>query len=224
MKKVSKKALSAFLSIVLIGSLFPFAAFGAGFNDVSKNAWYAEDVDFVQSQGLMTGTTATTFSPKMATTRGMIVSVLYRMAGSPTLEGAWGYPYSDVNSKAYYAQAVYWARAEGIVSGYSTSKFGPNDAVTREQLAAMLQKYSKYTGMDVTGGGNLYHFNDSYLVNNWAWDAMRWAVGEKIIGGDQKNNLNPQGKATRAEVASVLTRYVKAKNQPLSEQSIGNFR
>lgn len=219
-KKVSKKVLSAVLSVLLLGTLFPFTALGAGFSDVPKDAWYAEDVDYVQSQGLMTGTTATTFSPKMSTTRGMIVSVLHRMAGAPTLEGSWGYPYSDVNSKAYYSQAVYWARAKGIVSGYSADKFGPNDSITREQLAAMLHKYSKYMGMDVNVGGNLYHFNDSHLVSSWAWDAMRWAVAENIIGGDQKGNLNPQGKATCAEVASVLARYVKNQDKAPSVDAL----
>lgn len=209
-KKRMKKMISVCLSILLMGALvFPVASFGGQYQDVPQNAWYAEDVNYVQSQGIMSGTSETTFSPNMKMTRGMIVTVLHRMAGSPSLEGPWGYPYSDVNGAAYYAQAVYWARAEGIVSGYSASKFGPKDAITRQQLAAMLYQYSVYRGQMVPADGNLYHFNDAYQVSDWAWSSMRWAVGQNLINGDENGNLRPKAKATRAEVASILARYHK---------------
>lgn len=216
MKKVSKKVLSAVMSILLIVTLLPVTAFAANssFKDVPKNAWYAEAVDYVESQGLMMGTSSTTFSPNSATTRGMIVSILYRMAGSPNLESPVGYPYADVNSKAYYANAVYWARQQGIVAGYSASKFGPNDPITREQMARILCQYSKYAGRDVSGRANLYVFKDGGKVSNWAWDAMRWAVADKVFSGDTRGYLQPQGKATRAQVASVLMRYQLQGNVP----------
>ncbi len=178
------------------------------FADVPQDAWYHDAVQYVYEHGLMSGTGATMFSPDLTTTRGMIVSILYRLEGSPAMENEnWGYPFQDVDANAYYAAAVYWARKNGIVSGYSDELFGPNDTITREQMAAILYRYAQYRGYDSTARADLSGYTDAAQVGEWAQDAMSWANGEGLVTGTSATTLTPKGSATRGQVASILMRF-----------------
>ena len=181
------------------------------FFDVNESQWFYDDVQYAYENGLLSGTAPNTFSPFMSTTRGMIVTILYRMEGSPDISGEnLGYPFADVNSNAYYADAVYWARNNKIVSGYSADQFGPNDPITREQLAAFLYNYSTYKKYDTSKKGDLNTFYDANDVHAWAKGPVEWAVGSSLIGGVSDGVLMPQGSATRAQVAAILHRYSRS--------------
>lgn len=176
------------------------------FNDVSANAWFASAVDYVTGKGMMNGTADNTFSPKANTTRGMVVTVLYRLENQPSTSAA---SFTDVASGAYYANAVAWANANGIVSGYGSGKFGPNDKVTREQLAAILYRYAQYKKYDVSVGEdtNILSYNDAQSISSYAIPAIQWACGAGVVTGKSGSKLDPQGNATRAEVAAMLMRF-----------------
>ena len=175
------------------------------FTDVKEGEWYYPDIRYVCSTGLMTGTSATTFSPDMFTTRGMIVTILYRLEGSPAVSGA--APFGDVPTGQYYSEAVAWASANGIVKGYDTGLFGPDDVITREQLAVILYGYARYKGLDVAVSGDLSGFGDRASVSAWAADGLKWANGQGLINGKNGNLLDPAGTATRAEAAAILSRF-----------------
>lgn len=174
------------------------------FNDVSANDWFASAVDYVTGKGMMNGTAANTFSPKANTTRGMVVTVLYRLENQPSTSAA---SFTDVASGAYYANAVAWANANGIVSGYGSGKFGPNDKVTREQLAAILYRYAQYKKYDVSGAKSLDGYTDAQSVSSYAVPALQWANAAGIVTGKSGSKLDPKGNATRAEVAAMLMRF-----------------
>ena len=176
------------------------------FNDVSANDWFASAVDYVTGKGMMNGTADNTFSPKANTTRGMVVTVLYRLENQPSTSAA---SFTDVASGAYYANAVAWANANGIVSGYGSGKFGPNDKVTREQLAAILYRYAQYKKYDVSVGEdtNILSYNDAQSISSYAIPAIQWACGAGVVTGKSGSKLDPKGNATRAEVAAMLMRF-----------------
>lgn len=174
------------------------------FNDVSANDWFASAVDYVTGKGMMNGTADNTFSPKANTTRGMVVTVLYRLENQPSTSAA---SFTDVASGAYYANAVAWANANGIVSGYGSGKFGPNDKVTREQLAAILYRYAQYKKYDVSGAKSLDGYTDAQSVSSYAVPALQWANAAGIVTGKSGSKLDPKGNATRAEVAAMLMRF-----------------
>ena len=176
------------------------------FNDVSANDWFASAVDYVTGKGMMNGTADNTFSPKANTTRGMVVTVLYRLENQPSTSAA---SFTDVASGAYYANAVAWANANGIVSGYGSGKFGPNDKVTREQLAAILYRYAQYKKYDVSVGEdtNILSYNDAQSISSYAIPAIQWACGAGVVTGKSGSKLDPKGYATRAEVAAMLMRF-----------------
>lgn len=174
------------------------------FNDVSANDWFASAVDYVTGKGMMNGTAANTFSPKANTTRGMVVTVLYRLENQPSTSAA---SFTDVASGAYYANAVAWANANGIVSGYGSGKFGPNDKVTREQLAAILYRYAQYKKYDVSGANSLDGYTDVQSVSSYAVPALQWANAAGVVTGKSGSKLDPKGYATRAEVAAMLMRF-----------------
>lgn len=176
------------------------------FNDVSANDWFASAVDYVTDKGMMNGTADNTFSPKANTTRGMVVTVLYRLENQPSTSAA---SFTDVASGAYYANAVAWANANGIVSGYSSGKFGPNDKVTREQLAAILYRYAQYKKYDVSVGEdtNILSYDDAQSISSYAIPAIQWACGAGVVTGKSGSKLDPKGNATRAEVAAMLMRF-----------------
>lgn len=176
-----------------------------GFNDVADKDWFADAVKYVADKGMMNGTSKTTFGPNDSTTRGMIVTVLYRLENEPSAAAA---SFTDVVSGQYYTDAVAWANANGIVTGYGNGKFGPNDVVTREQLAAILYRYAQYKKYDVSVGEdtNILSYADAQSVSVYAIPAMQWAGGAGIVNGFD-GKLNPQNNATRAEVATMLMRY-----------------
>ena len=216
---MKKKLLSLCLMAALVLSLFPTASLAADensqstplpFNDVSVSDWFYDPVCYTYQQGLMTGTGDAVFSPNMAMTRGMIVSVLYRLEGSPTLsDGNLGYPYEVVHGDDWYAMPVYWARENGIVSGYSDTQFGPNDPITREQMAAILHNYSVYKGQDVSARADLRKYSDADQVSSWAETVLSWANAEGLINGMTETTIAPQGLATRAQVAAIFQRYLE---------------
>lgn len=174
------------------------------FNDVSESDWYYHSVQYVYEVGLMNGTGDNTFSPNGTVTRGMIVTILWRREGAPV---ASGYSFTDVAADAYYTNAVSWAAEKGIVNGYGGNRFGPQDAITREQFAAILYRYSEKNGADVSARSDLSVYSDSNLISAYAYDALSWANASGLIKGVGGNKMNPAGTATRAQAATILERY-----------------
>lgn len=185
----------------------PAAPVGLPFADVSGSDWFYNDVRYVYEKGIMDGTGIDRFSPNAPLTRAMIVTILYRMAGSPSVSGS--SDFTDVAAGKWFAKAVAWAAANGIVNGYGSGLFGPNDPVTREQLAAILYRYAVYGGMTaVTLEENLGGFADTAQLSAYAIQAMNWAVGQGLINGSG-SNLVPKAQATRAQVAAIIHRYLE---------------
>ena len=177
------------------------------FIDVNANDWFYGDVEYVYTKGIMSGTGATIFDPNSQLTRGMIVTILYRMEKEPAVSGA--SKFTDVDIAQWYGKAVVWAADNGIVTGYSDTAFGPNDPLTREQLAAILYRYAVYRGMTaVTLEDNLGGFADADQISSYAISAMNWAVGKGLINGSG-STLAPKAQATRAQVAAIIHRYLE---------------
>ena len=184
-----------------------FSGSGLPFADVPSGSWYYDDVAYVYDTGLMTGLTATTFGPNLSTTRGMIVTILWRMENEPAAKH--GCPFADVCRGSYYEQAIAWASENGIVTGFDASTFAPDRAITREQLAAILFRFAAYRGMDaVTLRENLSSFQDQAAISVYAVSALNWAVGEGLMQGTG-DKLEPTGNATRAQVAAMLRRFMQ---------------
>ena len=180
---------------------------GFKFTDVSRNDWFYGDVSYVYENGIMDGVSAETFAPNATLTRGMIVTILYRMENKPAVTGA--SKFTDVDANEWYGAPVAWAAENGIVTGYSETTFGPNDPVTREQLAAILYRYAVYKGMfAVTLEQNLSRFTDANQISAYAVPAMNWAVGKGLINGAD-GKLSPKASATRAQVAAIIHRYLE---------------
>lgn len=177
----------------------------AAFVDVADSDWYADAVQYVFANGLMAGTSDTTFSPNATTTRAMIVTILYRLEGTPAVTGTTAF--TDVAAGQYYADAVAWAAQNGIVSGTSATTFSPDGVITREQMAAILYRYAQYKGYDVTAKADLSVFTDAAQVSTYATDAMAWANASGLISGTSATTLSPAGSATRAQVATILMRF-----------------
>ena len=177
------------------------------FDDVDDGDWFADAVRFVYENGMMNGTGDTTFAPDATTSRSMIVTILYRLEGEPVVDDAMDF--SDVAGDAWYTDAVRWAAGEGIVGGYGNGLFGSDDAVTREQLAAILYRYAVYVGYDVSIGEdtNLLSYDDFEDLSEYAIPAMQWACGTGIVNGTSESTLTPQGEAERAQVAVMLMRF-----------------
>lgn len=179
------------------------------FTDVSESDWFYNSVKFVLENGIMSGTSKTEFSPKSQLTRSMLVAVLYRLDGSPIV-GA-NKQFSDVSADAYYADAVAWAKENGIVSGVTDEQFAPDENITREQIAAIIYRYAKYKGYDVSQGGmQIREFDDFGEISEYALDAMTWAVNCGLMQGKGDNKLAPQDLATRAEISAILQRFIEA--------------
>ena len=177
------------------------------FTDVSEKDWFYGDVMFVYENGLMLGTSKTLFSPHGTATRGMMATILWRMEGSPVPKGK--NSFTDVEAGKWYADAITWTAENGIFAGYGKDKFGPDDPITREQLAAIFYRYADYKGYDLTVKGNLDKFKDADKVTDYAKTAMQWAVGSGLMKGKSGNLLDPQGTATRAEIAAMLHRFIE---------------
>lgn len=181
------------------------AVTGLPFADVASGAWYQEAVAYVYEKGLMTGTSTAAFSPDMATTRGMIMTILYRMENEPAVDGTSSF--TDVAADAYYTKAVAWAAANNIVSGYGDGLFGPDNAVTREQMASIFYRYALYKGYDVSARADLSGFADADQISGYAQDTLAWAKAKQLIGGTSAATLDPAESATRAQVAAILMRF-----------------
>ena len=177
------------------------------FTDVSEKDWFYGDVMFVYENGLMLGTSKTLFSPHGTATRGMMATILWRMEGSPVPKGK--NSFTDVEAGKWYADAITWTAENGIFAGYGKDKFGPDDPITREQLAAIFYRYADYKGYDLTAKGILDTFKDADKITDYAKTAMQWAVSSGLVKGKSGNLLDPQGTATRAEIAAMLHRFIE---------------
>ena len=175
------------------------------FTDVPANHWAKAAIQYVYDNGLMTGVSDTAFAPEATTTRAMIVSMLARMENVTSAADA---GFTDVDASDWYATAVNWAAASGITSGTGDGNFSPNTAITREQLAAILMNYAQYKGQDVSARATLDTYNDATAISSWANDVMSWAVAEGLLTGVTNDQLQPQGNATRAQVAAILERFL----------------
>lgn len=177
------------------------------FADVASDSWYFPAVQFTFGGGLFVGTSNTAFSPNCTMTRAMLVTVLYRLAGKPAIIGSCDF--LDISVNTYYADAVTWASENGIVYGVCDNIFNPNGAISREQLAAVLFRYAKYKGYDVSATSTPDHYEDAESISDYACKAMQWAVGAGLIAGRSETRLSPAGTATRAEVAAIFMRFVE---------------
>ena len=175
------------------------------FTDVPANHWAQAAIQYVYAGGLMTGVSDTAFAPEATTTRAMIVSMLARMENVTSAADA---GFADVAADDWYATAVNWAAANGIVNGISDDTFAPNDPITREQLAAMLMNYAQYKGLDVSARADLSHYSDAENISSWANDVLSWAVAEGLLTGVTDDTIAPQVHATRAQVAAILQRFL----------------
>ena len=178
---------------------------GLPFGDVKTADWFYNDVKYVYEKGMMAGTAADVFAPNATTTRAMIVTILYRLEGSPAVTGTSAFV--DVPAGQWYTDAVNWAAANQIVNGTSATTFAPNDSITREQMAAILYRYAQYKGYDVTKKADLSGYSDNGQVSAYAKDALAWANAAKLINGVTNTTLAPQGNATRAQVSAILHRF-----------------
>ena len=178
------------------------------FVDVSSSDWFYPGVKYVVEHKIMSGISDVQFGPGVELTRGMMVQMLYNLEGRPAAEGA--NAFTDVAAGQWYTDAVVWATGEKIVSGMGDNLFAPNEKITREQMVVMLYNYAKYLGMDTAAAADMTQFTDGAKVSAWALDAVRWAVAEGYLSGMGNGTLAPQGTATRAEIASVFMRFMKA--------------
>ena len=176
------------------------------FTDVKETDWSYDDIYYVWEKGLMQGTSETTFAPKIDTSRAMIVTILWRLEGEPVVNYAMSF--DDVADGQWYTEAIRWAQSTGIVKGYSADEFGPDDPITREQMAAILYRYAQSKGEGFTGSWMfLLEFKDAAQVSDWADEAMHWCVMKGLINGVGNDLLDPQGYATREQVAAILHRF-----------------
>lgn len=209
--KVAKRFLSALLSLCLVLGMLPGTAWAASgglpFTDVNPTDWFYDAVQYVYEKGMMSGTSDTTFTPGGTTTRGMIVTTLHRMEGAPVAAGG---AFSDVPAGQWYSSAVAWASANKIVDGYGNGLFGPDNAITREQMAAILYRYAQYKGYDTSAAGSAAGYSDAAQVSSFAAAPMNWAIGGGLISGVDGNRLAPNGDATRAQVATILMRFCES--------------
>ena len=177
------------------------------FVDVNEDDWFYDVVLYAYENGLMTGTSADTFAPNTATTRGMIVSMLARLEGVTNAESA---GFTDVAESDWYATAVNWAASEGIVNGFEDDTFRPNAPITREQMAAILYNYADYKGYDVSARADLSDYADAASISSWAEDVLAWANAEGLINGMTATTIDPQGATTRAQTAAMFERFLTA--------------
>ena len=187
------------------------------FDDVSEDDWYYGSVYYVYAYGLMNGTAEATFNPDGSTTRGMLVTILYRMEGSPQ-GGGWS-PFTDVDPELYYAQPIAWAAWNGIVKGITETTFSPDAPVTRQQMAAILYRYAAWKKWDVSQQGNLFQFTDWEQIQEYARTPLAWASAAGLIQGKENNILDPAGTATRAQVATLLQRFHSVYVVPAEEEA-----
>ena len=208
---MKKRLLSLLLVWCMVFGLCPATAFAANsnnpFTDVETADWFYDAAQYVYDNGMMNGTSSTTFSPDATTTRAMIVTILHRMENEPAAEAA---GFTDVSDAMYYADAIDWAAANGIVNGVSAAAFAPDDPITREQMAAILYRYAQVKDYDVSASGSLDGYTDAPRISAYAVTAMQWANSAGLITGNTATTINPTGNATRAEVATILMRFCES--------------
>lgn len=180
------------------------------FNDVNEGDWFYDSVKYANENNLMGGTKDTEFAPNLTLTRGMLVTILYRMAGEPAVNKS--IPFGDVSAESYYTNAVIWAQQNGIVSGINESEFAPEDNITREQIAVIIYRFAKDQGYDVSSfeDTNILSYTDFDEISEYAIEAMQYAVGSSLINGKTESTLNPKENATRAEIAAILQRFIQS--------------
>jgi len=176
------------------------------FSDVKENDWFYESIRFVNEKGLMSGVSETSFAPNSKLTRAMLVTILYRLQNSPECGEA---PFTDIPAGQWYTKPVAWAAENKVVSGMGNGVFAPNVDITREQIAVILYNYAKTFGIETAETNDLAAFNDAGNVSSWAKEHMQWAVGAELINGKGEGKLDPKANATRAEIATVLKRFVE---------------
>lgn len=189
--------------LALLAALCLTVGTAAAFSDVSESDWYADEVAYVVQAGLMKGVSDDLFAPGWAVSRGTVATVLYRLDGSPAVTT--GSPFPDVAAGSWYADAVIWAQTTGVAAGYGNGTFGPDDNITREQLAVFLQRYAELKGQEIASGV-VSGYYDSGSISAWALDGIKHAVGAGLITGKDGNLLDPRGLATRNQLAVVLQR------------------
>ena len=206
---MKKRLLSLALALCLVCSLLPGTALAAAgpnpFWDIPASHWAHDEVTYVYENDLMNGTSSTHFSPDARTTRAQVVTVLYRLAGQPAAD--WENPFWDVPASAWFHDAVTWAWENDITGGVSSTHFGAGNAVTREQLATFLYRYAQDQGYDTSARADLSGYSDAGLVSSYATEALSWANATGLITGTTATTLSPQGSATRAQVATILSRF-----------------
>lgn len=207
--KITKKVVCIILALVMLGSISAMAA-SHPFTDVSRNSWYAGDVEYVFKNGLMSGMGASAFAPHVNMNRAMLVTVLYRLENRPAVKGE--SPFTDTKKGAYYYDAVVWAYENEIVNGMSATLFAPGNNISREQMVTIFARYANYKGQETLALNDLVDYSDRQKVANYALNAFRWAVGAGIINGSTPTELNPQGTATRAQCAAILHRFIDWKD------------
>lgn len=212
-RRRSRKALSAFMVFAMLVTLAPAAGFAAeniepsgGYSDVADDAWYKDAVDYVTDNGLLVGVADDQFGPEQNVTRGMVVTVMWRQSGAPQNDGQ--SDFTDVTVDQWYAQAVAWGAANGMVAGLDATTFAPNDPVTREQLVAFMQRFAEKNGEDtaIGDGSILDAYTDADSISDWAENAIIWGLENGVISGMTDTTLVPQGNATRAQYAAILQR------------------
>ena len=180
------------------------------FVDMDESDWFYDNVRYAYENGLFDGISETRFAPNVAISRAMLVTVLYRAAGEPAVDQE--VPFVDLETGSYYVNAVIWAYQHGIVDGVSETRFDPDANLTREQLAAILQRYAAYLGEETSETGDLTQFTDAAQISDWAVENVSWAVGVGLLDGKGHGILDPQGDTTRAEAAAVLQRFLERGN------------
>ena len=215
-----KKILAPLLAAAMVFSAVPFffaAVEDTGFSDVSAGSWYADAVEYVSDNGLMSGTGDAVFSPDMTTSRAMMVTLLYRASGSPVVSASSSF--TDVADDTWYADAVSWASENAFISGYGDGTYGPENPVSREQIAAILWRYA---GSPQADAGT--DFSDESDISSYASVAVDWARANGIINGLENNRFDPQGDATRAQIAVLLMNYLTAQQggEETPDETAGN--
>lgn len=202
-----KKTISVLLAVALlvVCLVLPITAADHPFTDVSDNAWYADNVQFVYEKGLMAGTAVDKFSPETKMNRAMLVTVLYRMDGSHAASGTT--PFTDIQTDGYYYPALVWAYGNGIINGTAPDKFSPEAPITREMMVTIFYRYAQFKGLDVSKTDSLSKYTDAGKISTYAKTPFAWAVAAGVIFGNSATTLNPLGTATRAECAAILQRF-----------------
>jgi len=215
-----KRSLCVLLAVLMVfgtftaGALAADAETGLPFIDVAPGAWYFVAVEYVYENGIMTGTSPTTFSPRGALTRAQFVTILWRVAGEPEVE--FRPVFDDVPADQWFSNAVIWAYDEELVTGTSPTTFAPSANITREQLVTMLYRYAEFLEQDISDPAevDLDRFTDQDSISDWAMPAMRWAVFTGLIGGTSPTTLTPRGNATRAQAANILVNFLWRETEP----------